>query len=102
MTNEQITKVTDAAKIEATRLCEQALKPHPHVKETPVYRARARRYQIEEFSRTSAKIERVVCDLLRDESTGDVAVSSRAELLAAIDAYCDAGIAEVERRFRSA
>jgi hypothetical protein len=107
MTNEQITKVTDTAKIEAARLCDQALAPRPRSSGpspsewTSAQWARVQRYQLERFERASQRIERVVCDLLRDEETGDVAVSTREELLTAIDVYCAAGIAEVARRFRA-
>jgi hypothetical protein len=83
--------VIAAARAEATRLCDRALAAVAKLGATPDQRARAKRYQIEEFSRTSARVERVVCGL--------VEFSTREDLLTAIAAYCEAGIAEVESRF---
>jgi hypothetical protein len=100
MLTEKAATIEAAAVAEATRLCDHALA----VLARPLalggmpsaeHRARAKRYQKDEFLCTSRKVERAVYELFtRDEWT------SRDELLAALPIYCAAGIAEVERRFR--
>lgn len=93
------TDIETAAVAEATRLCDSAIAALARLQEQPFASpslcARAKRYQIDEFSRTSRKTERVVFEIRRDKW------ASRDELLAAIDLYCAAGVAEVERRFRA-
>jgi hypothetical protein len=66
----------------------------PFMPSVATMRARAKRYQLDEFARTSSKVNRAVSDV------GQGTWSSREQFLAAIDLYCAAGIAEVERRFR--
>lgn len=101
MNTELNTAIETAATVEASRLCDSALaalarmQANPFAAPSPKLRARAKRYQLEEFSRTSRKVERVVCDIGRD------VFATRDEFLGAVDLYCAAGIAEVERRFRA-
>ncbi len=90
------TLVTTAAIAEATRLCDQAFSAMRSPQTRPDVRARAKRYQVEHF-RNQALSNRVVCDLLRGDD--GIIGGTREEFLAAVDLYCAAGIAEVERRF---
>lgn len=96
MRTETRAAVEAAAVTEATRLCEQALAGMSRVATTPTaaQRARAKRYQLDEFRPTAAKVQRLVCDACRSEP-----LATREEFLAAVDLYCAAGVAEVERRF---
>jgi hypothetical protein len=100
MLTEKTATIEAAAVAEATRLCDHVLavlaKPCPVTGEphSEARRVRTKRYQLDEFRPTFAKVERVVYSLF----TGDE-WASREELLAACDLYCAAGRAEVERRF---
>lgn len=98
ITNEQAAKLTAAAITEATRLCDQAMAALSRL-DAWAKKDRARRYQIDEFRTASARVERVVFDLLRVCPDGPADVATRGALLDAIDTYCNAGLAEIERRF---
>ncbi len=94
---EKAPKIIAAAQAEAARLCDRAHAAHAKYNATSAQIARGKRYQIEEFrimGRPRERLSMVMYDMF-----GPDAWSSREELLAAIDCYCDAGIAEVERRF---
>lgn len=95
---EEALMIKSAAIAEAARLCDQAIAAVERRGGNPVQTARAKRYQLAEFNRTSPRIERVVCDLIRP-APGEPAASSRDELLAAIELYCASGVEEIERRF---
>ena len=88
--------IETAAVAEAARLCEQALAGMARLASAPSasQRARAKRYQLEEFRPTSAKVQRLVSDACRPGP-----LATREEFLAAVDLYCAAGVAEIERRF---
>lgn len=99
--------VESAAVTEATRLCDQAfaglakLSADPavatHLPPLPSLLAKAKRYQLHEFRPDFARIRRMVSDLVQPCDNG----LSREEYESAINLFCAAGIAEVERRFRS-
>lgn len=91
-------RIITVAQAEATRLCDQALAAMTRLRATTQQRARAERYQSNEFSRTSARTTRLLCNLMRP-APGQPCTCSHEELLEAIGIYCDAGVAEVRRRF---
>ncbi len=98
---EVASKIEAAAVAEATRLCDNAFAGIArHIgagrQMSPDQRARAKRYQIEEFRPTYAKALRLCSD-----AHPSWLFESREEWLGAVDLYCAAGIAEVERRFRA-
>ena len=99
MKTETRNAIETAAVAEAARLCEQAPAGRARLAAAPsaAQRARAKRYQREELQPTSARVQRLVGDACRPGP-----LATREEFLAALDMYCAAGIAEVERRFAQA
>jgi hypothetical protein len=91
-------KLVDAARAFAAHLCDDTLSLNETWKSaSPEQRKRAKRYQLEEFrecDRTKKNIERIVLDMFCADE-----FSTRDDLLAAVEVYADAGIAEVERLF---
>lgn len=94
--------LTTAARAHAARLCKQAMAPIPGIIPTPTQRARAERYQVEEFTMHKAQNERIVADLLLHPAEGEPLVDTREAFLAAVDTYRAAGLAEVRRLFAAA
>jgi len=90
--------VIAAAKERAVSLCEKALAACFKYGATAERHARAKRYQIEEFQNRKMS-ERILCDLPLRPAGGAPLIDSREELLAAIEVYEIAGIAEVRRLF---
>ena len=90
--------VIAAAKARAVSLCATALAACFKHGATAERHARAKRYQIEEFQNRKMS-ERILCDLLLRPASGAPLIDSREELLAAIEVYEIAGIAEVRRLF---
>ncbi len=97
MSTTNATKITDAAIIEATRLCDIALAALVTYGSSPARLESTRRAQVAVF-RNAKMSERIVCDLLRqvDDSIG---VGSREELLAFVSLYQETGVSEVCCRF---
>lgn len=90
--------VTASAQERAASLCGKAIAAILDLGATPAQRARGERYQVEEFQNRKMS-ERILCDLLLHPADEVALIDTREELLAAIDVYAAAGIAEVRRLF---